>query len=827
MMRMPGYSASVWLSFLLSLCSLCLGGEFAFGAAPALGGIAPRGGQRGTEMVLLFNGARLGDVQEVLTYSPGFSVGKLQVVNDNQIKATVKIAPDCRLGEHALRLRTATGISELRTFWVGALPTVEEKEPNSDFATPQKVPLNVTVHGIVQSEDVDYFLVEAKKGQRLTAEIEAMRLGNTLFDPYVAILDMKRFELATSDDAPLLGQDAIASIVAPADGTYVIQVRESAYGGNGACEYRLHVGTFPRPQAALPAGGKRGEEVDVRFLGDPAGEFTQKIKLPATPTEKFGVFAQDANGISPSPIPFRVSEFGNVLEVEPNDTHATATKAELPLAFNGVIGKPGDVDCFKFTAKKGQTFDVHCWARRLGSPLDPVMTLSLFNGGALVANDDAIGPDSYFRFTAPEDKEYVLSITDHLGKGGPTYFYRVEFTPVKALATVSIPKVALFSQERQTIPVPRGNRMATLVNVARANFAGELIVGAQELPAGLTLSAENMAANLDVVPVVFEAKADAPLGGKLTALTARHVDPKQPIESRFLQTVELVTGGPGQSVYWKHEEDRTAIAVTTEAPYSIRIVEPKVPLVQNGSMNLKIVAERKAGFTAPITIYPLFNPPGVGSASSVAIAANQSETLLPINAAGNAQVRKWKTAVLGVATVGNGPVWVSSQLATIEVAPPFVTFAMERAASEQGKNVEMFCKVQHNTPISGAAKVRLVGLPPKVTAADVEITKDTKEIAFKVTVDKTSPPGQHRNIFCQVVVTKDGEPILHNVGGTELRIDVPLPPKVAAAPKPSAPAPQPAQPAKPAEKRLTRLEKLRLEQQEREKAAQAGTNPKK
>jgi hypothetical protein len=801
----------------------------AYAASPSLGGISPRGGQRGTEVVLIFNGARLGDAQEVLTYSPGFNVGKLEVVNDNQIKATVKIAPDCRLGEHAMRLRTATGISELRTFWVGALPTVEEKEPNNDFATPQKAPLNVTVHGIVQSEDVDYFLVEAKKGQRLTAEIEGMRLANTLFDPYVAILDMKRFELATSDDAPLLGQDAVASIVAPADGTYVIQVRESAYGGNGACEYRLHVGTFPRPQAVLPAGGKLGEEIEVRFLGDSAGEFTQKIKLPATATEKFGVFAQDGGGIAPSPIPFRISEFGNVLEVEPNDTHVNATKAELPLAFNGVIGKAGDVDCFKFPARKGQTYDVHCWARRLGSPLDPVMILSYLNGGALVGNDDAIGPDSYFRFTAPEDKEYVLSITDHLGKGGATYFYRVEFTPVKPVATVSIPKVALFSQERQTIAVPRGNRMATLVSIARANFGGELTVGAQELPAGLTLNAENMAANLDVVPVVFEARADAPLGGKLTALTARHVDPKQTIESRFAQTVELVTGGPGQSVYWTREADRTALAVTNEAPYSIRIVEPKVPLVQNGSMNLKIVAERKPGFTAPITIIPLFNPPGVGSASSVAIAANQNETLLPMNAAANAQVRKWKTAVLGVATVGNGPMWVSSQLATIEVAPPFVAFAMERAASEQGKNVEMFCKIQQITPFPGAAKVHLVGLPPKVTAADVEITKDTKEMAFKVTVDRTSPPGQHRNIFCQVVVTQNGEPILHNVGGTELRIDVPLPPKVAAAPKPAAPAAtsQPAQPAKPPEKRLTRLEKLRLEQQEREKAAQDAANPKK
>ena len=41
------------------------------------------------------------------------------------------------------------------------------------------------------------------------------------------------------------------------------------------------------------------------------------------------------------------------------------------MALNGVISKPGDVDYFRFKAKKGQTFDVHCYARRLGSPLDP------------------------------------------------------------------------------------------------------------------------------------------------------------------------------------------------------------------------------------------------------------------------------------------------------------------------------------------------------------------------------------------------------------------------------------------------------------------------
>jgi hypothetical protein len=797
-------------------------------SAPTVGGILPRGVQRGTDAVLFFNGARLSDAKEVLFYYPGVTVTKLEVVNDTQVKATVKVAPDCRLGEHAVRLRCASGISELRTYYVGALPQVEEKEPNSEFTAPQKIPLNVTVSGVVDNEDVDYYQVECKKGQRLTAEIEGMRLGETMFDPYVAILDMKRFELAASDDAPLLGQDAVASVVVPADGSYVIQVRESSYGGNGACRYRLHVGTFPRPTAVFPAGGKLGDEVEVTFLGDPAVPITQKVKLPAAPPEKFGLFAQDAGGIAPSPNRFRLSDFPNVLEVEPNDTPQQATPVPaLPAALNGIIAKPGDVDYFRFTAKKGQTFDVHCWARRLGSPLDSVMTIGFFGGAAIASNDDSGGPDSYLRFTAPEDKEYVVSVTDHLGQGGSTYFYRIEFTPVVPRLSLSIPKVDIFgySQERQTIDVPRGNRYACLINANRVDFGGPLVLSLEGLPAGVTMQTETMAADMTQVPVVYEATADAPVAGTLAKILGRHADPAQKILGAFEQSIILV-GVPNQGVYWKLDVDRAAVAVTEEVPFKISIVEPKAPLVQNGSMNLKIVAERKAGYKAPITIVPLFNPPGVGSATSATIAEGQTETVLPMNAAPGAPARKWKIAVLATAPVGNGPVWVSSQLATLEVAPPFLTFAMERAAGEQGKEAELFCKVQHTTPFQGPAKVHLVGLPPKVTVSDMDITNDTKEFSFKLGLAKDSPPGQHKNLFCQVVVTQNGEAVVHNLGGSELRIDVPLPPK--ANEPPPAPMPmatKPPAPAKPPEKRLSRLEQLRKEQEEREKAPKDGAAP--
>ncbi len=197
-------------------------------ADPNLNAITPFGIQRGTEKELILQGARLGDAQQLLLYRPGITVKKIEKVDANRIKATLSATPDCPMGFHAVRVRTATGISNLRTFSVGALPEVQEAEPNNDFAAPQAVPLGCTINGVIQNEDEDFFVVEAKKGQRISVEVEGVRLGNTtFFDPYVAILNPDRFELARSDDAALLRQDCLSAIVAPDDGKYVVQIRES------------------------------------------------------------------------------------------------------------------------------------------------------------------------------------------------------------------------------------------------------------------------------------------------------------------------------------------------------------------------------------------------------------------------------------------------------------------------------------------------------------------------------------------------------------------------------------------------------------------------
>ena len=357
------------------------------------------------------------------------------------------------------------------------------------------------------------------------------------------------------------------------------------------------------------------------------------------------------------------------------------------------------------------------------------------------------------------------------------------------------------------------------MNAGRANFGGELKLAAEGLPPGMTFEADTMAANLGTYPVLFSAKPDAAQAGSMARIVGKHVDPKIDIPSEFNQTVELVLGQNNVPV-WTRTVDKLAVAVTDEAPYTIEIVEPKVPLVRGGSMNLKVVARRKPGFTAPISVYLPWNPPGVGSAGGIVIPEKQDEASIPMNADGGAELKTWKIVVNGASGIASGPIMVSSQLANLTIAAQFVTLAFQANSVEQGKEVDLAVKVNKAVDFPGEAKVTLIGLPNKVTTDVKTITKDTPDILFHIKTDKVSPAGNHNNLFCQIVILKDGEPIVHNLGTGQLRIDVPLPPKPnapapAATPAPVAAAPKPAAaPAKP----LSRLEKLRQESQERAKA---------
>ena len=134
-MRTPrgGRPAARLLFSLLALA--LLGVAPARAVAPNFTVIAPTGGQRGTSVELTLRGERLADAAEILFYDDGLKADKILSATDKEVKVLVRISPECPLGEHALRLRTASGLSALRIFYVGPFPNVEEKEPNNGFSS--------------------------------------------------------------------------------------------------------------------------------------------------------------------------------------------------------------------------------------------------------------------------------------------------------------------------------------------------------------------------------------------------------------------------------------------------------------------------------------------------------------------------------------------------------------------------------------------------------------------------------------------------------------------------------------------------------------------
>src|SRR6188472_411379 len=158
-----------------------------------------------------------------------------------------------------------------------------------------------------------------------------------------------------------------------------------------------------------------------------------------------------------------------------------------------------------------------------------------------------------------------------------------------------------------------------------------------------------MNADRQDIPVVFTASDAANPAGALVDVIGKPADPNLPIVGHLNQRAMLVRGQNNIDV-WGHNADRMATVVSEDIAFKIDIVPPKAPLPRNGQMNLKVVATRDEGFTAPISVQMLYNPPGIGSSGSVVIPEGQNEALIPITANGQAAIGTWKIVVLGRAS---------------------------------------------------------------------------------------------------------------------------------------------------------------------------------
>jgi hypothetical protein len=795
------------------LSLLLLAGTSLQAAYPDFTSTQPNGIQRGTEMKLTVTGNRLQDFESLIFFTPGFTQKSVDKVEARKVELTLAVDASVEPGNHLMRIRTRSGISHARQFFVGPYPNVLEVEPNSEFDAAQPIAMDQTIEGLIKSEDVDYYKLTVKKGQRISLEVDGLRLGYTVFDPYIAILDKDRFEKAFSDDSILHRQDGYCSFVAEYDGDYYLMVRDSSYRGSNLSFYRLHVGSFRRPDVVYPAGGKLGSNLKVKFI-DKDGAYEEDVTLPTVENPSFNLFSKGPQA-APSGNPFRLVSYDNTLEAEPNNEQAQATPVTVgePVALNGVIDAPGDVDFFKIALKKDQQVVLQTFAQSLGSPLDSVVAIYTDKGRRIANNDDGGGRrrlDSKQTLKVPADGQYFISVTDHLERGGPNFVYRIELVASQPEYTFASPHYTVNdSHYRQFAAVPRGGRMVLLANFSRNNVSGDYKFSAPNLPPGVKLITEIAPKDQPGIPLLFEAAPDAPLGHATVPLRLTSVDPKVKVVGTMRQEFDVVR--QGNVIYYTEVRDQLPVAVVEEAPYSLEIVKPTVPLVNNGLLDLKVIAKRKKGFTAPIRVFMTWKPTGISTLGEKTIPEGQNECIFVLDANANTPAGTWKFVVMGEADAGNGRVYNASPFCEVTTAPAYVNApAIPLVAVEKGQETLMVAKLESLQPFEGEALASLVGMPETIPVESAKITKETKEVAFKVKTNDKSPIGKQGNLFVRVDVPVVGGTTTHRIAlRSTLRIDAPRKvapqPAVVADNKPK----KEAQPAAP--KPLSRLEQLRME----------------
>jgi hypothetical protein len=309
-------------------------------------------------------------------------------------------------------------------------------------------------------------------------------------------------------------------------GEYALEVRDADLGGSLESSYRLTISREPFLRTVFPLGVRRGTVADLQLFGlnlaqlagrgpdwymleneVPQARYEVAAGAPTGPTE----FRLATPGGLSNPVMVEVLDIPEMREVEPNDDATRALRLPVPGAGHGQIygGKAnprGEVDLWRFAAKKGEKLRLSIRARAAGSLLDGLLTVRDSTGKKLARADDTeTSRDPTLEFDPPADGEYLAEVADLNGDGAPGCVYMLRIEPVAAARPDY--SLAIYPANPS---VPRGGSVPVEVRVARTGgFTGPVRFELPPLPGGVTAFIPDYAATADRFYVALTASADA------------------------------------------------------------------------------------------------------------------------------------------------------------------------------------------------------------------------------------------------------------------------------------------------------------------------------
>ncbi|MBI3837024.1 MAG: pre-peptidase C-terminal domain-containing protein, partial [Planctomycetia bacterium] len=262
----------------------------------------------------------------------------------------------------------------------------------------------------------------------------------------------------------------------------------------------------PTLSHSVPAGVQPGKSVDVVFHGgNLAGASGVWASFPLSAVLTPGV---DQNGMQPASVSYRltipaevplgvggirvvtgkgisnlrlllIDDLPGIAKAGNNKTMQSAQPLSLPIAVDGACDAESS-DFYKLTVAAGQRISVEVFARRLGSPLDPMIRLLTAGGRELAFSDDelATGADCRFSYKFETAGDYLLELRDIRFQGGAGHRYRLrigDFPLPSVPYPLAVPKGTSaniqFTGKNVELPGPVGVSVPASVPGDRLNVA--------------------------------------------------------------------------------------------------------------------------------------------------------------------------------------------------------------------------------------------------------------------------------------------------------------------------------------------------------------------
>jgi len=205
--------------------------------------------------------------------------------------------------------------------------------------------------------------------------------------------------------------------------------------------------------------GEATLDSSVAKNGENPGQVVYSFQVPAdTPPGVHGLRIATDKGVS-NLLLFVVDDLSSVAQAKPNNDVGQAQVLTIPCAVDGNVDSLVR-NYYKFSVAAGQTLSIEVLARRIGSPLDPMIRLLDAQGRELAYSDDApgLGSDAQLRHTFSQAGDYVLEVRDVRFQGGGNFAYRLRIGDFPCV----------------TVPYPMGVKRG---QAATLQFAGPHIEG--------------------------------------------------------------------------------------------------------------------------------------------------------------------------------------------------------------------------------------------------------------------------------------------------------------------------------------------------------------